>query len=362
MRHSDFQCSIPLVRRSAFGILLLIPSLTILLSGCASSAVKETTRTEFALDTACTITIYGKAPTGILSRAFSLLNNVGSRMTIDEPSGELINVNAAAGSHPVHVDLELFHAIKVGLQFSRMTKGAFDITIGPLTKLWGIGTGGDKVPQEPKIKHALSLINYRDVALNEAAHTVYLKRRGMVIDLGAIAKGYAGDKVRELLEKVGVRHAIIDLGGNVVAIGAKPDGSPWRIGIQNPDQSRGSYVGIVSVRNTAVISSGQYERYFSYKGKRYGHILSTTNGFPVDNGVTSTTIVTSSSTDGDALSTSVFALGVSKGLALVNSLKGVEAIILTRDKKVYLSNGIESSFRITDPAYTLASQIRVPSN
>lgn len=332
-----------------------------LLAGCASPRTEPVSKTEFALDTACTISLYEKAPAGTLEKAFALLDRVGASMTIDAKRGELIDVNRAAGERPVKIDSELFGVIRVGLHFSRLTNGAFDITIGPLTKLWGIGTGGSSVPSEVMIKQALASINYRDVELDKGARTVFLKHRGMAIDLGAVAKGYAGDRVKVFLEKVGVRHAIVDLGGNVVTIGAKPDGSPWRIGIQSPDLSRGNYVGVVQVKNEAVVSSGQYERFITVGGKRYGHILSTTTGFPVHNGIASTTIVTASSTDGDALSTSVFALGVQKGLALVNSLKGVEAVILTTDKKVYLSRGIATSFHLSDPNYTIMSQISVPT-
>lgn len=342
-------------------LLILAPLLSAMLLGCATRSAHPTSKTEFALDTACTISIYDKAPPGTLDKAFALLNNVGARMTIDEPTGELIKVNAAAGKRPVHVDSELFGVIKVGLRFSQLTGGAFDITIGPLTKLWGIGTGGSSVPPEAKIKQALGLVDYRDVVLDAASETVYLKRPGMVIDLGAVAKGYAGDRLRSFLEQAGVRHAIIDLGGNVVAVGSKPDGSPWRIGIQAPELRRGGYMGVLSVRDEAVVSSGQYERFITVDGKRYGHILSTTTGYPVDSRITSSTIITASSTDADALSTSVFALGIKKGLALVNSLPGVEAIILTSDKHVYVSDGIGSAFHITDPSYTMAQQISVPN-
>ena len=344
---------------------LFIPTailLLLILAGCATKASKPITKTGFALDTACTISVYDKVPSGTIEKAFAVLNNVGYRMTIDAPKGELINVNAAAAEHPVKVDPELFHVIQTALHFSRLTDGAFDLTIGPLTKLWGIGTGGKSVPPKAKIERALKEINYRNVVLSSADHTVFLKHRGMVIDLGAVAKGYAGDRVKSYLESAGVKHAIIDLGGNVVTIGPKPDGTPWRIGIQSPERSRGDYVGVLKVTNEAVVSSGQYERFFDYKGKRYGHILSTTTGFPVDNGVSSTTIVTSSSTDADALSTSVFALGVKRGMALINSLTGVEGIILTSNKQVYLSRGIATDFKLADSSYTIAPQISVPAS
>lgn len=351
-------------RRGPGASLLLLPTLLALtvLASCSSAAVRPISKTEFVLDTACTISIYDKAPANILDRAFGVINHVNKTMTIDSPDSELIDVNKAAGLHPVKVDPELYAVIKDALRYARLTHGAFDITVGPLTKLWGIGRGNEVVPPEAAIKHALSLIDYRDVVLNDAAHSVYLTRPGMVIDLGGIAKGYAGDQAKALLENAGVHHALIDLGGNIVAVGSRPDGSPWRIGIQDPNSPRGNYVGIVSVANESVVSSGQYERYFDYKGKRYGHILSTVSGFPISNGISSTTIIAASSTDADALSTSVFALGIEKGLSLVNSLPGVEAIILTDDNRVYLSKGMENgAFRITDTAYSLASPLSLPA-
>ena len=335
--------------------------LIIALNGCSPAQVHPVSKSGFVLDTACTMTLYDKAPADTLDKAFAILDHVNTTMTIDSKQSELINVNDAAGEHAVQVDPELYAVIKDGLHFSRLSSGAFDITVGPLVKLWGIGTGGDSVPPEAKIKQALSLIGYRHVVLNDADHSVFLEHRGMMIDLGGIAKGYAGDEVQAFLEKVGVHHALIDLGGNIVAMGSKPDGSPWRVGIQDPDLARGSYIGVVSVTNKSVVSSGQYERFLTYKGKNYGHILSTTNGFPIDNGITSTTIIAVNGTEADALSTSVFALGVQKGLALVNSLPGVEAIILTADKQVYLSNGMKDAFKITDAAYSMASPISVPS-
>jgi len=347
-------------RSLVFTITITLVILT--LSACEATQARVQSKTDFVLDTACTITLYDKASPGTLTQAFDLLREVNDRMTIDGKNSELIDVNNAAGEHPVRVSDDVYGVIKSGLHYSRLTHGAFDITVGPLVKLWGIGRGGDKVPPESAIKHALSLIDYRGVVLNDAEHTVFLKRKGMVIDLGGIAKGYAGEAVERLLEKDGVHHAIIDLGGNIVAMGTKPDGSLWRIGIQDPNRSRGNYIGIVSVANKAVVTSGKYERYFIYKGKRYHHILSTTTGFPVENGIASVTIVSANSTTADALSTSLFVLGVKRGIELVDSLKGTEAIILTENKKVYVSGGLHEHFRLTDPEYTLSAAISVPES
>lgn len=342
--------------RRALPLAIVVTSIA--LGGCSGAGTRPVSKTELVLDTACTISIYDQAPAHTLDRAFALLNQINATMTIDSPGSELEEVNKAAGIHPVKVDPELYAVIADALRYARLTSGAFDITVGTLTKLWGIGRGNEVVPPRAEITRALGRVDYRNVALNNEAHTVYLSRPGMVIDLGGIAKGYAGDQVAALLEKAGVHHALIDLGGNIVAIGSRPDGSPWRIGIQDPNSPRGDYVGVVEISNKSVVSSGQYERFFDYKGRRYGHILSTTTGFPVSNGISSATIIASRSTDADALSTSVFALGVEKGLALINSLPNVEAIILTDDDRVYLSTGMKDSFRITDGAYSLASRSR----
>ncbi|HUX19952.1 MAG TPA: FAD:protein FMN transferase [Spirochaetia bacterium] len=336
--------------------------LALVLVGCAGNQAKPESKTDFVLDTACTITIYDKAPQDTLTKAFDLLRHVNSTMTIDGTDSELIDVNNAAGLHPVEVSADTYGVIKDGLYYSRLTDGAFDITVGPLVKLWGIGRGGDSVPPQAKIREALSLVDYRNVALDDATHSVYLKRKGMVIDLGGIAKGYAGEAVEELLQKGAVRHAIVDLGGNIIAIGTKVDGSLWRIGIQDPDRARGSYIGVVSVENKAVVTSGKYERYFVYKGKRYHHILSTKTGFPVENGIASVTIISANSTTADALSTSLFLLGVQKGISLIDSIDQTEAIIVTEDKKIYVSGGLNEKFRISDPEYTLSSPISVPAS
>jgi len=184
--------------------------------------------------------------------------------------------------------------------------------------------------------------------------TVYLPVAGMRLDLGAIAKGYAADEVEKIMVAHKVKSAIIDLGGNVFVYGKKKDGTPWRVGIQNPYSDRGEYIGLVTGGQMTVVTSGVYERYFIENGKRYHHILDTTTGFPVDNGLISVSIVTESSIDADALSTSVFALGLDKGMKLVESLQDVYAIFIDSNNKVYLSPGTNKIFTLTDNKFTLS--------
>jgi FAD:protein FMN transferase len=169
-----------------------------------------------------------------------------------------------------------------------------------------------------------------------------------VVDLGGIAKGYTGDEAIKIYKRNNIKSAYINLGGNVVVLGNRPDGSPWRIGIQNPRAANGLYIGVVKVTGKAVVTSGDYERYFERNNVRYHHILDTKTGYPADSGLISATIITDVSMDADALSTATFVLGLEKGMKLVNSLKGVEAVFITKDKKVYVTEGLKSSFTFDD--------------
>jgi thiamine biosynthesis lipoprotein len=223
--------------------------------------------------------------------------------------------------------------------------------------LWDIGPDRGRLPGEEEIRRALPLIDWQDLQIDRNAGTVFLRRSGMSLDLGAIAKGYAADEaVRIIRGHRRISGAIIDLGGNVFAYGEKEGRQPWRIGVQNPlDANRGAYIGVLELRNRTVVTSGVYERFLEVDGRRYHHILSTENGYPVENGLISVTIIAEGSMDADALSTSVFALGYKDGAALVESLKGIEAIFVFEDRSVRSTKGVPAIFTLTDPAYRLGS-------
>ena len=327
-------------------------TMQLLLTGCGSSAVKPISRTEIWLDTPCTITIYDKVSTSVLDKAFDTLKDIHNKMNVDSPNSEASQINKSAGRNYVKVSDNTFYVIEEAIKFSDLTKGKFDITIGPLVKLWGINTPSAHVPSADQIKEKLPLVNYKNILINEKDKSVKLKTAGMSIDLGGIAKGYAGDAVAKELRKNGVKHAFINLGGNVLTVGPKVDGSTWNVGIQNPTTPRGDYFGIVSVADKAVVSSGIYERYFIKDGKIYHHIIDTSTGSPVDNNLASVTIVTSMSINGDALA-KAFCMGIDNGLAFIEGIKGTEAIFVTRDKKVYVTKGIKKIFKITNSAFKL---------
>lgn len=332
-------------------IFILIITVAVFIA-CSNKKVEPISRTEVWLDTPCKITIYDKAKNESLDKAFQVLKNIQDKMNVNQEDSEVSKINQNAGVAFVKVSDETFYVIKEGKKYGELTNGKFDISIGPIVKLWGINTDHARLPQEKEIKELLPLVNYKDIIINENEKSVMLKNKGMSIDLGGIAKGYAGDIVSKVLKENGIEHAVIDLGGNIVVLGSKTDGSNWKVGIQNPSSQRGQYFGVIEVANKSVVTSGIYERYFEKDGRIYHHIFDTATGYPVDNNLSAVTIITDKSIAGDALS-KVFCMGVEKGRDFINGIEGADAIFVTKNKEVYTTKGIKSSFKITDESFKL---------
>jgi thiamine biosynthesis lipoprotein len=344
---------------------LLIVTLVATLSACDQKPVEPTTETELRLGTTITVSIYQDPPEDAFERVFERVLEIEEKMsssTEDYETTEVLRINRAPAGLPVTVSADTFAVIERGLEFSRVSDGAFDITIAPLVQLWAIGTDAAGIPSKDSIEEVLPLVGYRMVELDRNTLGVVLEKQGMGVDVGGIAKGYAADESIRILRDLGVRHALLDFGGNIVTLGMKPDGSRWRIGIQNPNQERGSYVGIVETDEEAVVTSGPYERYFVEDGVRYHHIIDPDDGYPVRNGLGSVTIVSPDSTAADALSTACYVLGLDAGFKLVESLPQVEAIFITDANAVHLSDGLADRFDLTNSAFHLAgSTDTVPS-
>lgn len=343
-------------RKKIAGILLIIFAIMITtFAGCSkkqAEAVEPISKSEFVLDTYCKVVIYDKSSEEVLDKAFDKLNDINVKMNASDENSEISSISKQAGEGYVKVSDDTYYVIKKGIEFSKLTDGKFDITVGPLVKLWGIISPNPHIPSAQELAATLPLIDYKNVLMDDVNKSVMLKVKGMSLDLGGIAKGYAADAVSKVLQENGVKHAIIDLGGNVITLGSKPDGSNWRIGIQDPDSERGDYLGIVSVTNKAVVTSGIYERYFEKDGKRYHHIMDTKTGFPVDNTLASVTIITGESINGDALA-KAFCMGLEKGMDFVKQQKGIEAIFVTKDKKVYITPGLSKNFKVTNSSYQI---------
>ncbi|WP_426348861.1 FAD:protein FMN transferase [Alloiococcus sp. CFN-8] len=333
-----------------------------LLSGCSYKESKEAeekdntplTKTEFYMGTVITISLYDHKDEKILDEAFERVKSIEAELSINAEGTEIDKINEAAGKEAIKVSEDAFTNIKKGLEYSKETEGTFDITIGPLVKLWSIGLPEAKVPTEEEIKAAISHIGYDKVVLDEDKRTVFLQEEGMMLDLGSIAKGYTADVIGELLKSHGVENALIDLGGNILALGENPEGRPWKIGVQNPEDTRGEIIGYVSIENKSVVTSGIYERFLEQDGKKYHHLLNPFTGYPYDNELMGVTIISDESIDGDALSTSVFSKGLQGGIEFIETIEDVDAIFVTKEKNIYMTSGLKDNFVITNNSFTIA--------
>lgn len=304
------------------------------------ASMEPTSRSQLLLGTSCRITIYGQSDEDLFEAAFSRIEEIEQLMSVNIAASDISRVNQSAGSFSVSVSEDTFTVLTEAIRTATRSEGTFDPTIGPLVQSWQIGTEQAHLPSEQEIADALSRVDYSKVLTDPDTREVFLPKEGMALDLGAIAKGYAAEEVKSLLTGRGVAHAIINLGGNVLTIGNKPDGSSWRIGIQDPLSDRGEYSLIVSLSDQAVVTSGVYERFFTVGEKRYHHILDTRTGYPVENDLLSVSIIGEDSFQADALSTTVFALGLQRGSELIESIPGIEALFITSDRKVFLSSGL----------------------
>ena len=313
---------VPLFRqyfqKSIFALLIIIFSICFI--SCERTA---DLRTEALMGTVCTVNAYDDGTKSLYDELFARLHEIDEKFSVTIDSSEISAINKAAGERSVSVSSDTAYVVKASLAFAELTGGAFDPTVGPLVKIWGINTDHARVPEKSEIDAVLPLINWRDVSVADD-NTVMLKRRGMALDLGGIVKGYAADEVTKILKARKVRRAIVDLGGNIFVYGKKKDGSPWRVGIKDPNDPEGVPSIVLNVANSTIVTSGVYERFFTENGVRYHHILDAKTGYPASSGLLSSTVVCESSMAADALSTSVFVLGKESGMELLRRMRSPE--------------------------------------
>lgn len=310
---------------------ILLCMIMVLLCGCSIATKEPLSKTGFHFDTVITITLYDSKDEKILNTCFDFCREFEDLVSRTIETSEIFKINHANGQ-PVEVSDTTIHLLKKGIEFSELTDGAFDITIAPLSELWDFKNNPGNVPSNADINEALSHVNYKNIIID--GNTVTLTDPKAAIDLGGIAKGYMADQLKEYLLGEGVTSAIINLGGNVLTIGNKPDGNAFHIGIQKPFDEQNATITSVSVKDSSVVTSGSYERYFKVNDTIYHHILNTDTGYPCDNELLSVTILSEKSIDGDALSTSCFALGLKSGQKLIESLDDVHAIFVTKDYEI----------------------------
>lgn len=340
-----------------FTILILILSF---ITGCISNAEGQHEKSFFAMDTIMSFRVYGdRSAKKAMNKAIDRIKEIEKHMSSTYEDSDVVKINKAAGTEPVKVHDDTFYVIKKALEYGQLSDGALDITIRPIVELWGITSDNPRVPSKEEIDEKLALVDYRKVVLDEENKTVFLEEKGMGIDLGAIAKGYAADEAVRILREAGVESALLNLGGNVITIGSNPDGRSWRIGIQDPrrDETGEPHFAIVGVADATVVSSGDYERYieevYEKTGERYHHIFDPKTGYPADKGLMASTIISSSSIDADALSTILFIMGYEEGFKLIEKLDNVEAIAVTANKEVYTTEGLKNSLIQSNDHYKI---------
>jgi len=323
------------------------------ISACSTSSgpVTQTRQFPFALTT---VTLYDHAGKATFDACFERIGKILSEFNMYSADSEISKVNRAAGKGAVPVSQDFCDALNQALRLASLTDGLFDPTVGPLVTLWKIGSDKAHVPKPEEIRSALRLIGWRDAVLDRSARTVLLSRPGMTLDFGAILKGFAAVETGRVLHVHGVRSAVVDIGGSVLALGSRPDGSPWRIGIQTPGAPTGTYLGVVEVRDEVVNTSGSYEQFFTQNGRHYQHIFNPHTGYPVDNGVVSVTVVANRLQNADGPTLAIMALGFEQGLALARKL-GVEAIIIGQDHRIHMTSGIRGRFTLSDANYSVAN-------
>ena len=322
---------------------LLLPSaLTLLLlSGCTSQTVSESRKDFFAMDTVMDFTIYGQED--LLDQTESMIRSLEAEMSVTDPDSEIAVINENGYGKVTGDTSDL---ISAALSLCKRTDGALDISVYPIVRAWGFTTDHYQVPDDASIQALLPLVDYTQIDYQQDSGDIHLPD-GMEIDFGSVAKGYAGQKAADFLKENGVTSGLLSLGGNIQAIGSKPDGSPWKIGIQDPFQNE-SPMMVLSVTDKSVVTSGGYERYFQQDGKTYWHIMDPSTGYPAENGLVSVTIV---GTDGmlcDGLSTSLFVMGLEKAADFWGSSDDFDAVFVTEDQTVYITEGLADSFALTE--------------
>jgi len=327
----------------------LLILLSIIVAGLAAGCIlkynrqshaREYSRQFFAMDTVMSFTAYGERGEEAVEAAVQEVERLDALLSTGIAESEVSRINAS-GEGDLSEDTEKI--LSEGLTIWKQTGGLFDVTIYPLMQLWGFPTGNYHVPTEEELKQTMSLVDSSKVILDGNHVTLGEKQK---MDLGGIAKGYTSNRIMEIFQEYGVTFAMVSLGGNVQTLGKKPDGTDWQVGIQNPDNVQGDLLGAVAVQDQAVITSGGYERYFEENGQTYIHILDPRTGCPAESGLASVTIVSSNGMLADALSTSLYIMGLDEAEAYWRIYADeFDMILMTDDGTVYVTEGIRDRFR-----------------
>ena len=341
--------------------LILCPAV---LSGCSAQTKSEEntaadsqepiSATAIKLNTAVTVTIYDSNDKNLLTECMNLCDKYEKIFSRTASDSELYQLNhqelapVERTENTYQVSDDLAELVSEGLDYSELSKEAFDIAIEPLTSLWDFTAKDPQVPEDSLIQAALPKCDYHNISVDKDKNEITLKTDDTAIELGAIAKGYIADRLKDYLVSQNVKSAIINLGGNVLCIGEKPDNSAFKIGIQKPFADRSETIAVMDIKDKSVVSSGIYERCFEQNGTLYHHLLNPETGYPYDNGLIAVTIISDKSVDGDALSTTCFALGLEDGMKLAESLDDVQAFFVTSDYEIHYTKDFRKKIKVTE--------------
>lgn len=319
------------------------------LTGCGGEKeVSSQSSQVFAMDTVMLLTVYGDQAQQGLDQAEQTIQKLEKLWSATDENSEIWALNHSGGNW-VELSEDTREILSRGLELCAITDGALDLTAYSAVQAWGFPTGAYRVPDEAELEQLVGTIDYTQVELDEQTGQARLPG-GMSLDLGAVAKGRLGEVLAQDLKELGVTSALLELGGNIQTVGTKPDGSLWRVGIQDPDSQEGGYLAIVEVADQAVVTSGDYQRYFEENGQRYCHIMDPATAAPADSGVDSVTIVGSDGTVCDALSTALYVMGEEKGAQFWKDHPELnfEAIFVSRDGSIAVTAGLEDRFTLAD--------------
>lgn len=307
----------------------------------------------FALGTVCSIQLFTEKPQTevelVLQTCILRLEELERHLSANAESSTLIDINKASGVSAVNVPADIYPLFARAVFFAEKTDGAFNPAIGGVVKLWNIGFENARKPEDRDIQVALSRTDYKDVQL--AGTAVFLKKEGMKLDLGAIAKGFAADELTRIVKQAGIMHAVIDIGGTISAVGVRPDGKRWNIGIRDPRIRQGQPIISAPIENRSISTSGSYERYFEQDGIRYHHIIDPATGYPVQSNMIAVSVFADSATDADALSTACFVLGYKKAIKLLDELPNTEALFIFDDNSVRTTGNLKKNIMILNSAF-----------
>jgi len=292
------------------------------------------------------------AKQNVYDECFNMVLDIDEKMSVNRADSEISKVNQRAGEEKTLVSDDTYKLIEKSKKFSELSDGLFDITIGAVVEKWKVSGIFAKLPKGNEIEETLPLVGYDKIELSPDNY-IKLSQKGMKLDLGAVAKGYACDKAVEILKKHNVKSALLDFGGNIYVHGTKNDGSLWKVGIRNPLLNEEGYICYIEVSDKSIVTSGVYERYFSVDDENYHHLIDPRTGYPSDNGLISVTIISPISHEADILSTACFVSGVKDGLKLLEKIPDADGIFITSDKKIYMTDGLKDKIKLTNSEFTI---------